>query len=306
MSDYLQHLVARTLSPEAGVRPQLRSAFEPPPLQGGFTLPADLELDTLVESASSASLPLNEPTPFERVPSRPLNAVPVISTMGDEPPRQVVPPLESDEDKDIVPVQPLQPPDGEPTMLQPLIGAPPDSPENSRAVSTPPSTPRPDPVPVPRRGRAAPTSDTVHPWVAVVPHQAVESEEARSKQIAVVAIRSVAPAATVLSPSPSVAPTSVRPRPAAEATRNEMVESEERRSERSAVAAIRPAGPAAPVFSPGVAPAMASPPPTIHVTIGRVEVRATPPPAGSRAKGALPPVMSLEEYLRRRAAGGQR
>lgn len=45
--------------------------------------------------------------------------------------------------------------------------------------------------------------------------------------------------------------------------------------------------------------------PTIHVTIGRVEVRATPPPASpSRTQRPAPSVMNLDEYLRRRAGGG--
>jgi hypothetical protein len=44
--------------------------------------------------------------------------------------------------------------------------------------------------------------------------------------------------------------------------------------------------------------------PAVNVTIGRVEVRATPPPPVSAPKPRATPVMSLEEYLRRRAAGG--
>ncbi len=45
--------------------------------------------------------------------------------------------------------------------------------------------------------------------------------------------------------------------------------------------------------------------PTIHVTIGRVEVRATLPPASpSRTQRPAPSVMNLDEYLRRRAGGG--
>ena len=46
---------------------------------------------------------------------------------------------------------------------------------------------------------------------------------------------------------------------------------------------------------------------TIHVTIGRVEVRATlPPPVRSRQQAAQPRGMSLDEYLRQRASGGSR
>lgn len=56
--------------------------------------------------------------------------------------------------------------------------------------------------------------------------------------------------------------------------------------------------------------ALAEPPeraPTIHVTIGRVEVRATPPPSPpQKEKRSRAPVMSLDEYLRQRAQGSGR
>jgi hypothetical protein len=55
--------------------------------------------------------------------------------------------------------------------------------------------------------------------------------------------------------------------------------------------------------APAVGP---EPAPTIQVTIGRVEVRATPAPATSRKPATEPAVMSLEEYLRQRSAGGER
>jgi hypothetical protein len=47
--------------------------------------------------------------------------------------------------------------------------------------------------------------------------------------------------------------------------------------------------------------------PSIHVTIGRVEVRATlPAPARSQPPRAAAPIMSLDQYLRDRAGGGRR
>lgn len=47
--------------------------------------------------------------------------------------------------------------------------------------------------------------------------------------------------------------------------------------------------------------------PTIHVTIGRVEVRATPPPSPpQKEKRSRAPVMSLDEYLRQRSQGSGR
>jgi hypothetical protein len=130
----------------------------------------------------------------------------------------------------------------------------------------------------------------------------VESEEPRPERIALVAIGSIAPAAPVVLPSRLAAPPSDARLPAA-AIHRQTVEPEVPRSERFA-ASIRPLTPAAPEFSPSLPPAVA---PTIHVTIGRVEVRATPPPpAASRAQTKGPSVMSLEEYLGRRAAGGRR
>jgi hypothetical protein len=47
-----------------------------------------------------------------------------------------------------------------------------------------------------------------------------------------------------------------------------------------------------------------SPAPTVNVTIGRIEVRATPAPPASAPKPRSTPVMTLEEYLQRRATGG--
>lgn len=65
---------------------------------------------------------------------------------------------------------------------------------------------------------------------------------------------------------------------------------------------VEPAGPVptGPVPRP-------EPAPTIQVTIGRVEVRATTPtPQSSKKERPKPPVMSLDEYLGRRASGGDR
>jgi hypothetical protein len=46
------------------------------------------------------------------------------------------------------------------------------------------------------------------------------------------------------------------------------------------------------------------PAPTIHVSIGRIEVRATPPATAARKPRSAPPVMSLDEYLKRHTRGG--
>jgi len=51
-----------------------------------------------------------------------------------------------------------------------------------------------------------------------------------------------------------------------------------------------------------------SPEPTVHVTIGRIEVRAvqSSKPSSSAKPRATPPVMNLDDYLRRRSNGGAR
>lgn len=74
-------------------------------------------------------------------------------------------------------------------------------------------------------------------------------------------------------------------------------------------APARTGAPAAPVVpgataSPGAVAAPAPPPaPTIQVTIGRVEVRATAPSTPQRKPRPAPTVMSLDEYLDRNAGG---
>jgi hypothetical protein len=58
------------------------------------------------------------------------------------------------------------------------------------------------------------------------------------------------------------------------------------------------------IGSQAAVPATPQPAPTIHVTIGRVEVRATAPATPTPRKTiAQPPVMSLEDYLRQRDGG---
>jgi hypothetical protein len=52
------------------------------------------------------------------------------------------------------------------------------------------------------------------------------------------------------------------------------------------------------------APQLTSSAPTIHVTIGRIEVRATPPPVSVQPKSRpASPLMSLDDYLRQRGGG---
>lgn len=65
-----------------------------------------------------------------------------------------------------------------------------------------------------------------------------------------------------------------------------------------------PHRPAAPSLLPWVVPmprAERSPPPAVHVTIGRVEIRALTPPAAEPRSNRAAPRLSLDEYLKRNA-----
>lgn len=53
-------------------------------------------------------------------------------------------------------------------------------------------------------------------------------------------------------------------------------------------------------------PTATQPEPTINITIGRVEVRATLPQPVARRQASAPPLMGLDEYLRKRAKGDDR
>jgi hypothetical protein len=57
---------------------------------------------------------------------------------------------------------------------------------------------------------------------------------------------------------------------------------------------------------PASGPRPPSPPQTIQVTIGRVEIRATHPPPRPQKRPSPSPALSLEAYLERRNKGGSR
>jgi hypothetical protein len=55
-----------------------------------------------------------------------------------------------------------------------------------------------------------------------------------------------------------------------------------------------------------LAPTPSETPSTIHVTIGKIEVRATPEAARTRQKTGAPEASGLDDYLRQRAKGNRR
>ena len=93
------------------------------------------------------------------------------------------------------------------------------------------------------------------------------------------------------------------PRTAGEAAQIEMVQSVVRALE--PVTAITPRLEPAAALKPKGLASHVEPPPTIHVTIGRIEVRAALPAAPQARKTGRAPVLTLDEYLRQRNGGGR-
>jgi hypothetical protein len=53
------------------------------------------------------------------------------------------------------------------------------------------------------------------------------------------------------------------------------------------------------------AASIAHTPPDVHITIGRVEIRAAPPPVPARTNGQPAPRLSLDAYLKQTSGGGR-
>lgn len=287
MSDYLGNLLARTFAPNLGVRPRVASMFESPP--------GSLVREDLPE--------LEETARIQTPPAPPKKTPPVSSEMI--------------------------------KLEEPAVSQPNSRYDISKGDFAPPASTAIDhAVDVQTDAnsdqKSAPAADT---GLNQLPSEAPSSQVTGS----LAAVRPVAHptlgAERKLSPAP---PTQIRQVDKIEARVQHngepgtMLPKQERDdiSNRNAPLApaaapkgmvIRPVRPAreensfpAAVFTRREAtrlPAnsVSAPPPTIQVTIGRVEIRAvSPAPTPQRARPKSANVLSLEEYLRRRASGGSR
>ena len=269
MSDYLGHLIARSVSPAVAVCPRLPSLFEPTPATREAKSKPEFEQESFGEqppvtqrSEELAPMTLSTSTPRPSALREPEQTVSQFSrsrrilerSQESEPAQSPAPIISqstlqersriSSSKEDVKPTAELG------TPVQPRI--------LSRAASTPR---RSEVIKSPRRD-----------VIAFASHEVSAQEKTRPSQ------RSAAS-------KPVVVP---------ELGEHKMVK-------RSGVDAIVPTIRSLPPIAP-LSPA-ATAPPTINVTIGRVEVRAVPPPAQQRAKPKPASVLSLEDYLRQRAKG---
>jgi hypothetical protein len=292
MTDYLGNLLARSFAPaEQGVRPRTPSMFEPasPALLPGRFL----------ESATEGESP-GEPPLSDTKPTRPVSDNPAESRDSGGVParsdRPAVPATEPTVARITIPVATASAASAnpeKPSLLPRAETAPVSlrrSPVNTGSTAPhdgalnalPPNPVRPA-APAGEKKTALPLSALP---VAPLPPPASDPARRDNRSPTVDPLRS---AATSRSPHPG------EPSPPSIAAHRYRTE--------HAPASIVPKQAARAENRPDLRPATAETPPTIQVTIGRVEVRATTPATPARPKSKKEPEMSLEAYLARRAEG---
>lgn len=287
MSDYLNHVAARQLNLTSQIQPRLPALFEPvaPAAEmigveesldwnersevnevSAVVRPAPLESPVTVAQPPLLPPPFSQPAEPSRVAK--LKLPPISPPV---PARLAAPPVE------VVPRPPIEP-------VSPLVAQlslPP-----VQAALTPPAAS--DRSPLPSPGISEPPQPMQVAEKLVVP-------PARPVQVDLVIEPSLLsqPAAGHLV-EPPVFREAALPTPL-------LVETA---PARLPAKTIRP--PTALVRPPASVPPGETPTPTIQVTIGRIEIRATPASPPKKEARATSPVMSLDEYLRRRSPGGSR
>lgn len=326
MSDFLTHLAARSLDLPPAVQPRPTPLFEPPsPLDGA----PDLEERRFQETEEAgAALPESHPVPSPRRGAPPFStsesAEPSIlfpspgRSRGEESAETPsgTPRASRAEDHPIRPEAPL--------MAPRLPGSP----------LRPPATPADFTTPVPVEARQTPAPPDLASALPRRPEPAPAAEPIVTMRVERIALPAeVRPLVPLPRPAPPVA-APVRPgRETVPGIERVIVEREVAMALPASPPSVRAAAepllarldtvappPASGLLSPRIEPAFpAMPPPlvstgsgaapAIHVTIGRIEVRATPPPSASspaRRRASGPPAMSLQDYLRQRDGRGGR
>ncbi|HEY2714256.1 MAG TPA: hypothetical protein VGI60_17230 [Chthoniobacterales bacterium] len=287
MSDYLGNLITRTLSADAFVRPRLPSLFE--------TSPVDHSASLELEQAGVSSTP---PTPLPAPQSHSTKSEAEQEVISESPPatarldaaRKIQLAILSPTESVLTQSAPATPVT---QSFEPEMTSVVKSPEKENQYANKIREPSPDdlvqsppdplvkshPVPIRAEAIAADSRKRSSPAEQVDG----EAPNLRDNKEAI----SIAPRSTENS-EPEF---SSLPKPA--------VRIEKARTVKAIVPAIRNV-PHAPSTPAQVAPA-------INVTIGRVEIRATTPRSSpQRAQPKSSKVLSLENYLRQRAKGGQR
>ena len=293
MSDFLTHLVQRALSPTAEVRPRFLSRFEtahsPAPMTdadfaGGEVPPPRAPAQTANQFEDA---PKNSAVPTEQNFSpRSVSATPQTPRAANAP-RAAAPVVEA------APAEidlPAESPDS-------FSIAPPDSPRERAGEwlrGNQPSSPRTTALP------AVATPLSAEKKSQANPHADRTTSSIPSSSARVDSVGDVRPSAeSLLHPDATRAPV-----PAPSARKPLEIHATKSPAPRPAQSAAARAP--APRVAAAAPVAEASGPPPIHVTIGRIEVRAITPPAAPAARRPERPTphLSLDDYLRSRNGGG--
>lgn len=309
MSDYLSNLAARTYQHLPVLQPRLASHFETVPTPGILgarqpaepVLPAALDDATAIDSAAAA---------LPALPSRAaMSAITPVPKVAEAPQNMAASPLVS-------PTTPLTEPQAQPTRAKRVTPVH-DSEEPAHSMQPAPRRPARQPaaqeesnVPQATPAILSPVEHTSRPE----PQRAADAHHS-ARATTLTRIEAVHTIERIIERHNRV-PTGAT---IADATANFQARSATRH-DAQALPMPKPPLPgivAQPMVSvaPSASPPAAephfrvetsAPPPTIQVTIGRVEVRATPAPAAAKPTAVPNKTLSLEEYLRRRNEGGQR
>lgn len=268
MSDYLGHLLERSFTPARQVRPQVPAIFEPAPVANVVASPAINEVanEIFVAAPNSAS----------NLETREINS-PLT-----EPPATVIPqkaqwPLRYSEKELPIPTRAVEASARSSPDNFPLAAASPFQPRPRTEPVFPSTVVSTKKIPdVEKKTATEKKTELVHS-----PEELSASPMVRASAEKVFLQKTYLDATTVIRPIAAISP--VR---AAVANNNSSLAGKESRR---------------PLPAANHAPA-----PDINITIGRIEVRATSPPAALKAKGKKATGMSLETYLERRTEGGRR
>jgi hypothetical protein len=318
MSDYLGNLVARSLFPPAVVRPRSPSRFEPPGTPYALVPEPDVEpapsdLEQVMEDSPEAdsllrvqSLPSSKPDiedtelavqlPSERIQPETEARVEPCDAGADLPGRAQLPRQDSPPKR----------------AKMHALRLPPNV-KSIGAVSPLPLRSQPPVIPPQKVATGERRAEPDHPGVPHREDDSTGNQGIRTSPIPGIPVPAIGGAQTREAPDPgqdhklggfaNEQKSSFQARPGKLPVTRTI--SDQRLG-------FMPAMPIVPASNLGSPRGLRSAPkpeqqverPSIHVTIGRVEVRATPPPVRSRPQAAQPRGMTLDEYLRRRASGG--
>ena len=307
MSNYLNNLVAKSLNQTEVVQPRVASLFEPLPMSPGSVAGQGFNIEQLMGTAMS------DETEFEAQSRERISTVLPIESTRER--RSRIPDLRS---PPITP-QPLSnafpteetspaPPPYQPSSapVQPIV-----TPLSVRGEQLPPPSASLEPFPVNRE--ASDASGPRHPTEQ--PRLPVREPTVIQPSVSELVVSSKEPSPTAeLPPELFFLQTTNPVVPKASALPNQPLVPAPAESTAIPGSTSTPPSSTAVSVITQIAPSVKSipqnfmeggdtpqPSPTIQVTIGRIEVRATPPPATSVAKSRpASSAMSLEEYLRQR------